>query len=117
MADAADTNTAPASGRFTDITLAEPIIRGDTRITKLTLRKPRAGELRGLALQDLIQTDVSALLKVIPRVSNPPLTQDEADQLEPEDLTEIGGAIRGFFMTTAEKQLVEQLIAEHQPKG
>lgn len=101
--------------RFANVTLENPIVRGDTKIKELTLRKPRGGELRGLQLQDIIQTDVTAILKVIPRISNPPLTQDEADGLEAEDLTEITGAIRGFFMTAGEKQLIETMIAAHQP--
>ncbi|PKP92247.1 MAG: phage tail assembly protein [Alphaproteobacteria bacterium HGW-Alphaproteobacteria-16] len=108
-------NTGNDAGRFATVTLATPIQRGETKIAELTLRKPRAGELRGLALQDVIQTDVSAMLKLIPRVSTPPLTQDEADNLEADDLTEIAGAIRGFFMTGAEKQLLEAMMAEHQP--
>lgn len=122
MADEADTATitdtaSPKKSRFANVTLNEPIVRGTMEITDITLRKPRAGELRGLNLQDLIATDVTAILKVIPRISNPPLTQDEADNLEADDLTEVTGAIRGFFMTTAEVQLVEQMMAEHQPKS
>lgn len=113
MADMID--EPAARSRFTAITLSEPVKRGATAIAELTLRKPRAGELRGLTLQDVISTDITALLKLIPRISDPPLTQDEADSLEPEDLSEIGGAIRGFFMTTAERQVIEQMIAEHRP--
>ncbi len=104
-----------ANSRFVDITLAEPIERGKTKIATLTLRKPRAGELRGLTLQDLIGTDVSAIIKIIPRISNPPLTLDEVDRLDADDFAEIGGAIRGFFMTSAERQVLEKMIADQQP--
>lgn len=103
--------------RFETVTLAEPIIRGDVKIQKLSIRKPRAGELRGTSLQDVLSTDIAAMLKIIPRVTEPPLTPDEAESLEPEDLAEIGGTIRGFFITKAERQAIEALIAEHRPKA
>lgn len=115
MADETATPVAQDESRFATIKLANPIVRGETQIDTLTLRKPKAGELRGLTLQDVIGTDITALLRLIPRVSNPPLTQDETDNLEAEDLSEIGGAIRGFFMTAAEKQLIETMIAAHRP--
>ncbi|WP_439571188.1 phage tail assembly protein [Sphingomonas sp.] len=120
MTDQLETAATPApaldSTRFASVTLSSPIARGTTTIDTLTIRKPKAGELRGLTLQDLVGTDVTALLKIIPRISSPVLTQEETDNLEAEDLTEIGGTIRGFFMTSAEKKLIEAMIAEHQPK-
>lgn len=120
MTDQLEPAAAPAPAldptRFASVTLSSPIARGKTTIDTLTIRKPKAGELRGLTLQDLVGTDVTALLKIIPRISSPVLTQEETDNLEAEDLTEIGGTIRGFFMTSAEKKLIEAMIAEHQPK-
>lgn len=107
---------SPAASRFQTVPLSTPIIRGETRIEALTLRKPKAGELRGLNLQDVLLSDVAALLKLIPRVSDPPITAAEADDLDAEDLAELGGTLRGFFMTKAEKTAVEAMIAEHQPK-
>ena len=102
---------------WTSVELAEPIKRGETRIERIDLRKPRSGELRGLSLQDVIGTDIAAILKLVPRISEPPLTAEEADRLDPADLAEIGGAIRGFFMTTAEKAMLDTLIAEQQPRS
>ena len=116
MTQQSDIPVTEPKSRFETVTLSEPIVRGETRIETLNIRKPKSGELRGIALQDILGTDISALLKVIPRVSEPPLTQDEADNLEPEDLAEIGGTLRGFFMTKAERQAIEALIAEHRPK-
>lgn len=116
MATATDLPAAEPKNRFETVTLVEPIVRGETRIEKITLRKPKAGELRGLSLQDIMRNEATALLQLIPRVSEPPLTAHEADNLEADDFAEISGAIRGFFMTTSEKQAIEALIAEHQPK-
>ena len=116
-----DNVTAPAASsaqanRFETITLVEPIIRGETKIETLILRKPKAGELRGLSLSDVIGMDIGALLKLVPRISDPVLTEDECLQLDPADLTEIGGTVRGFFMTRGERQMMEAMIAEQQPK-
>jgi len=120
MADAAqapETKSEPAdAGRFASVTLSEPITRGETTITTITLRKPRAGELRGLNLQELINVDIAAILKVVPRISEPVLTSHECDQLDPADLAEMGGTIRGFFMTSAERELMQAMIAEQRRK-
>ncbi|MGQ5250746.1 phage tail assembly protein, partial [Xanthomonas arboricola] len=43
------------------IPLDQPIVRGEQTITDLKVRKPGAGELRGLKLTDVLQLDVTAL--------------------------------------------------------
>ena len=121
MTDTATKTPAPAQTDerkkvFESIPLSEPILRGDTTIDSLTVRKPHAGELRGLTLPDVIGLDIATILKLIPRISEPALTDDECQKLDPADLTEIGGTIRGFFMTRAEHQLMEAMLAEQQSK-
>lgn len=114
-----DPQVAAASenkSRFETVTLSTPIIRGETTIDKLTLRKPRGGELRGLTLQDILQTDISAIITLIPRISDPILIKDEAENLEADDLSEIGGVIRGFFMSATEKRAFEEYVAGLLPK-
>ncbi|MCL1074839.1 phage tail assembly protein [Shewanella dokdonensis] len=86
------------------VTLDNPISRGDTQITDITLRKPKAGELRGLNLNDILNMDVNSLTILLPRISSPMLTKDEARQLEPEDLLLLGGAVANFLLP---KQLRE----------
>jgi len=112
-------DTAPPAAdapRFETITLSEPIKRGDQVFESINLRKPRAGELRGLNLQQLIAVDVAAILQLLPRISDPVLIESECNALDPADLTEIGGAIRGFFMTASERKMLEAMLAEQQPK-
>lgn len=115
------TDTTPAAeapgDNMVEVTLSSPIQRSETLIEKLHLRKPKAGQLRGLSLQDVLTSEITALLKLIPRISNPPLTDPEADELAPADLAEIGGAIRGFFMTAAERKMLEAMVAEQRPKS
>jgi len=87
--------TLPAPGPT--VTLDEPITRGDETITALTLRKPSAGELRGVSLLELAQLDVGALHKVLPRITTPTLTEHDISRLCPADLLAIGAEIAGFF--------------------
>lgn len=116
MSDAQVAAASEPKNRFETVTLSTPIVRGETRIEKLTLRKPRGGELRGLTLQDILQTDVGAIITLIPRISDPILIKDEAENLEADDLAEIGGVIRGFFMTATERKAIEQYVADLLPK-
>ncbi|MBU1605791.1 MAG: phage tail assembly protein [Gammaproteobacteria bacterium] len=99
----------PRTAETAPVTLNAPVVRGETTITDLTLRKPKAGDLRGLTLQDVLQSDVAALIKLLPRISSPALTEHEASELEADDLAEIGGTVFGFFMTPAQKAVIKQL--------
>ena len=80
------------------ITLDTPIKRGDQTIGFIELRKPMAGELRGLSLSDLLQMDVSALQRVIPRISNPMLTEADMAGMDPADLMQCGAKVAGFLL-------------------
>lgn len=82
----------------TAIDLDVPIVRGDTTIERIELRRPKAGELRGVKLADVLQMDVAALTTIIPRISQPTLTEAEVANLDPADFTQMGGAIAGFLL-------------------
>lgn len=79
-------------------TLDEPLPRGTGAIDQVTLRKPKSGELRGLNLQDLLQLDVNTLQKLLPRISNPTLTEQDVAALDPADLVQLGTIAVGFFI-------------------
>ncbi|XXN62771.1 phage tail assembly protein [Enterobacter ludwigii] len=74
-----------------------PIKRGDTEITQVELIKPTAGSLRGVRLADLCQSDVDALLTVLPRITSPSLTKAECNNLDPVDLISLGGKVIVFL--------------------
>ncbi|HDR8859371.1 TPA: phage tail assembly protein [Burkholderia territorii] len=82
-------------------TLDQPIRQGDNEIKTITLRKPGSGELRGVSLSDLVNLDVSALHKVLPRITTPTLTEADVSKLDPADLLQLAGIVSGFFMTKA----------------
>lgn len=101
---AAAPSAAPSAAASGSITLDKPIARGDTKITSIVIRKPQAGELRGVNLHDLFQMDVAALIKVLPRVTVPTLLAQEVERMEPCDLLACGAEVAGFFLSTADKQ-------------
>lgn len=80
------------------ITLDEPIKRDKQTIESISIRKPKSGELRGINLADLLQMNTDAIMKVTPRVSEPTITIQEAEALEPADLLKIGAAIANFLL-------------------
>lgn len=92
------------------ITLSEPIRRGETEIAEITLRKPKAGELRGLSIQELMNARASAVLDILPRIAMPPIVQPEADDLDPADLAACAGAIIDFFLTAADRAAMEKVL-------
>lgn len=80
------------------VVLETPITRGQTTIDKVTIRKPRTGELRGVRLVDLANLDVQAMVTVLPRVTAPALTQFEVENLELSDFTEMASKVAIFLV-------------------
>jgi hypothetical protein len=80
------------------VTLDTPIKRGNTTIDTITLRKPASGELRGVHLVDLLNLDVGALLKVLPRITSPSITTPEAAAMDPADLLACGNKVAHFLL-------------------
>lgn len=93
----------PQDPNTTTIELDTPIVRGDTTISTLTIKKPDAGQLRGVKLMDLIQMDIDAIIKVAPRIATPTLTENDVANLDPVDLLAVSTAVVGFFQTKAER--------------
>lgn len=87
------------------ITLETPIKRGETELTALELRKPNAGALRGVSLRGLLDFQTDDIVKVLPRITEPALTDHEAARLDPADLLQAGAVIAGFLLP---KRALEQ---------
>ena len=85
--------------------------RGGEQITKIRLRKPKGGELRGLNLQDLMRADVNAIITVLPRISDPIMTVADAESLDADDIAEAGGVITGFFFNSAQRKMIEEMMS------
>ena len=92
----------------TTITLETPLERGDQKIEQLELRKPNAGELRGIKLAELLNADVGSILALLPRITSPTLTAHEAAELDTVDFAAITGEVIGFFMSRAQRAALAQ---------
>lgn len=79
------------------VTLENPIKRGDTLIETVTLIKPNTGNLRGVSLAAVANSDVDAMIKVLPRVTVPALTEPEITRMELLDMIAIAGKVIGFL--------------------
>lgn len=78
------------------ITLDNPVKRGEQVIEQVTLMKPNAGTLRGVSLAAVANSEVDALIKVLPRMTAPMLTEQEVAALELPDLVALVGKVVGF---------------------
>lgn len=101
----ADSATQPAVPANKVITLETPLVRGEQTIGSISLRKPRASELRGIAIVDLLRMDVAAMQVLVPRITTPALTNHDVGNLDPADVVAIGVEIAGFFMTKADRDM------------
>lgn len=80
------------------------VTRGTEVIKNITLRKPKTGQLRGLKLSDMLNSDVNALIQLLPRITHPSLTAAEVADLDPADFTSLATGVISFFATQAVKE-------------
>ena len=79
------------------VTLENPLKRGDQVVSTIALMKPNAGTLRGVSLAAVANSEVDALIKVLPRMTSPSLTEQEVAALELPDLVALAGQVVGFL--------------------
>jgi hypothetical protein len=78
------------------VTLENPIKRGEQVIEKITLMKPNAGTLRGVS-GDVARSEVDALIKVLPRMTSPSLTESDVVMMDLPDLMALATKVIGFL--------------------
>lgn len=86
-----------------EVQLDTPVQRANQVITRVLVRKPKSGELRGVALVALLQMDVVALQTILPRITVPLLTKPEVAALEPSDLLQLGTEVSNFLLPKADR--------------
>lgn len=79
------------------VILEKPLKRGDQEVKEITLIKPNAGTLRGVSLAAVANSEVDALIKVLPRMTAPMLTEQEVAAMELPDLVALAGQVIGFL--------------------
>lgn len=80
------------------VELDEPVKRGETEITSITIRKPKSGALRGVRLVALMDMDVTAMTEVLPRITDPALTKPEIMAMSPGDLLNMSVEVVNFLL-------------------
>ncbi len=80
------------------VTLDNPIQRGEQTISDIVVRKPMAGQLRGLNMTDILQMDVNALSKLLPRITSPALTEVDIGAMDPADVMQLRQEVAAFLL-------------------
>ena len=86
------------------VSLDSPITRGETTIATVVIRKPGPGELRGLTLKDVGEVKFDTMIKLLPRVTSPALTEAECAVMDLGDFTSMAVEVAGFLATKAQRQ-------------
>ncbi len=72
------------------------IKRGDKPLTEVSVREPKAGDLRGLKLFDIMQADVDAMATLLPRITTPPLISEDVYEFNLADCAAAAVIIADF---------------------
>lgn len=80
------------------ITLAKPVVRGDEKITQVTITDEikQAGSLRGLKLVNVMNMDVDSVAVLLTRVTSPRLKQSEINEMDTRDFVSLSEALVPF---------------------
>lgn len=78
-------------------------LAGDKTVTTVIVRKPSSGALRGLALSDLLRLQTDAIQTILPRITDPMLTKNVVQTIDPADLVALGGAVASFLLPKADR--------------
>lgn len=79
------------------VTFEAPVKRGGQIIESVTMITPNTGTLRGVSLASVANSDIDALIKVLPRMTMPSLTEQEVAALSLPDILALAGKVVGFL--------------------
>lgn len=89
------------------VTLEAPIKIGGTDVTEITVHKPNVRALKGVNLQELYQSNVDAVLTVLPKCTTPQLIPALHDQIDPVDLAQLAGSVIYFLVPKSQRAEME----------
>lgn len=84
------------------VQLDTPIQRGEQIIDTVQIRQPKSGEMRNLSMVDLGQLKVDALIKILPRITIPNLSEVEVANMPPRRSGGLRRRGRQFFASEVE---------------
>lgn len=85
-------------GDIVTIPLVKPIIRGETTLDELRLRRPDSGSFRSLSLARIGQMETRSLAGLLPRISMTPLTEADTHAIDPVDWMRIANEVGDFLL-------------------
>lgn len=108
-----DQNNASTGKRFSSFKLDADIAIGDQIVhaagTEIQVRRPGAGELRGIDISATIsRCDYAQIEKIAPRITMPMLHKEHIAVMDPADFVQLGGEIVDFLLPKAVKQAAFQ---------
>ncbi len=105
-------NPAPAPVSSGELELEYDIVVADKVViaagTKVTVRKPMGGALRGANLGGLVRMEYNQVALVAPRVTSPVLHPHLVDAMDPADVTMLAGILVDFLLPSATKEALSQ---------
>lgn len=78
-----------------EITLTTAVEIDGKQVKKISIREPKAGELRELFILDVVHLSAKSITTLAPRISV--LTERHIANMGAADLLLVGGTIAGFF--------------------
>ena len=108
-----DQNTATTGKRYSSFKLDADITVNDQVVhpagTEIQVRRPGAGELRGVDISATIsRCDYTQIEKIAPRITMPILHKEHIAVMDPADFVQLGGEIVDFLLPKAVKQAAFQ---------
>ena len=79
------------------VTLRDPLSVGGKKIDSIHIREPKAGELRGIKLIDVMQMDVAAYEMLLPRITEPALSIEQVRDLSVGDMMAFMDTVGNVF--------------------
>lgn len=84
---------------LSEYTFDTPIEQAGQSIKKVRLRRPVTGDLRGLKLFEIMQSDINTMIRLLPRITEPALAPDTILALPVADMTGLSGRVISFFIS------------------
>ena len=89
------------------ITLAAAVKVDGKETREITLRCPKAGEVRGLMLSQVLAMETGAMLRLLSRITQPPLSEAQLGDMTPADFMALAGEAVLFFVSPKQRAEIE----------
>lgn len=80
------------------VTLERPITRAGGDITTVAVRRPLPLDCQGLSLRDIVDMEGTAMMTLLPRVTEPNLLPQEVATMHTLDFLALSAEASGFFL-------------------